>query len=141
VNAQNLKGETPLITQAMAGTVELLTVLVQSGADVNACSAEGKTALTRIFDRRPPEPELAELLVVAGADVNQIDPWGFSLLDHYTKLFDGIVHGREVDPHRAKFYRDDFVEERAKLIELIKAKGARLVKYSRHPTKREKERK
>ena len=134
VNARNPNGETPLITHAMAGSVELLRCLVQCGADVNARSTEGATALRRIFDRRPPEPEVAELLVAAGGDVNEVDGWGFSLLDHYARLFGEIVRGREADPMRAQYYKDDFVQERAQLIEFMRATGARLVRQCQPPT-------
>jgi ankyrin repeat protein len=137
VNARNCKGETALITCAMAGAIDLLRCLVQCGADVNARSTDGTTVLRRVFDRRPPELELAEMLVAAGGDVNEVDEWGFSLLDHYTRLLGQIMHSREVDALRAQFFTDDFVEERARLIEFIRMKGARPARQ-RQPRRSEK---
>jgi Ankyrin repeats (3 copies) len=124
VNARNSKGETPLVVHAMVGSWELLRCLVEAGTDVNARPDDEKTALRRLFDRSPPETELAELLVNAGGDVNEVDSYGFGLLDYYLWRLNSIVRTRQSDPLRALYYKDDFVEERTRLVEFVRARGA-----------------
>ncbi len=124
IEARNAKGETPLIVWAMAGSLELLSCYVKAGADVNAKSDSGdeETALKRIFDRRPPEIEAFELLVSAGGDIFAIDRGGRSLLDYYLWRLDRIKRARASDELREKYYTDDYLDERTKLVEFLSAR-------------------
>jgi ankyrin repeat protein len=69
---------TPLMFAAREGVVELATLLVDAGADVNAVAGDGKTALSlAIFNGNY---EVASLLVDRKADVNKADAQRFTPL-------------------------------------------------------------
>jgi ankyrin repeat protein len=69
---------TPLMLAAREGNVELTTILVTAGADVNAVAGDGKTALAMaIFNGNY---EAASLLVDNKADVNKADAQRFTPL-------------------------------------------------------------
>lgn len=59
--------ESPVADAAMAGDVEQVRSLLQSGADVNAAQGDGMTAMHWAAENG--DPRLAEMLVAAGADV------------------------------------------------------------------------
>ena len=85
-------------------------------------SGDEETALKRIFDRRPPEIEAFELLVSAGGDIFAIDRGGRSLLDYYLWRLDRIKRARASDELREKYYTDDYLDERTKLVEFLSAR-------------------
>jgi ankyrin repeat protein len=68
VNAQNDKGETPLMEAAAMGQADAAKLLIAAKADVNAKKKDGVTALhgAAFFAH----PELVKLLIAGGADVN-----------------------------------------------------------------------
>jgi uncharacterized protein len=69
---------TPLMLAAREGDVELVGVLLKAGADVNAVSGDGKTALAlAIFNGNY---DAASLLVDSKADVNRADAQRFTPL-------------------------------------------------------------
>jgi len=124
VNARDHSGKTPLILWTLTGSVELLRCYVEAGADLNAKSNDEETCLRRIFQRGPPEIEVLKMIVDAGGDINAVDKWGYSLLDYYLWQFDRIESGRKNDPLRAQYYEWDYVEERARLIQWLRDRGA-----------------
>ncbi len=65
-NVKDSLGQTPLMMAAAFGSIEAVRVLIASGADVNAASGSGVTALH--WSVR--DVETARLLLAAGADVN-----------------------------------------------------------------------
>jgi ankyrin repeat protein len=88
-NAANRRGETALIlaaTQYQAAAVELL---LEKGANVNARTTSGRTALMQAIDGPKDfdnenhivySPEIAKLLIAAGAGVNAGDAEGNTAL-------------------------------------------------------------
>lgn len=67
-----------LIGAAEKGHVQLVDLLIQSGADVNLVSCDGQTALTQAA--KYGHTECVALLVKSGADVNFVPFGGFSAL-------------------------------------------------------------
>lgn len=64
-------GDTPLINASDAGCLESVKVLLARGANVNAVSGGGFTALHRAsYYSDKDSTEIAKLLIGAGADVN-----------------------------------------------------------------------
>jgi ankyrin repeat protein len=69
VNLKDEDGElTPLQMAAGEGQKEIAELLIAKGADVNAMTADGLTALFAAI--LGPHKEIAELLIAKGADVN-----------------------------------------------------------------------
>ena len=71
------KGGTPLHTAVKFDKIVAASVLIASGAKINAKDDDGDTPLHMIF---PPSLEIARLLVENGADVNAKDKEGWTAL-------------------------------------------------------------
>lgn len=74
VNAPNLVGDRPVHLVADAGNLEMLQLLVQAGADIEAGDGQGWTAVNRAI--RTGQPEMAEALtgLAQGQEVAQETP-------------------------------------------------------------------
>jgi ankyrin repeat protein len=78
-NRARTSGETPLMTAARTGSVEVLKLLLASGGNPNAASARSRqTALMHAISER--HSEAARTLVEAGADVGARSAGGFTPL-------------------------------------------------------------
>jgi len=89
VNRTNRYNRTALLSVLRYGgsqeeTLEIVKVLVQNGADVNAVDDEGNTSLMSAASGNNKENtlEIVKFLVQNGADVNAIDKMGFTPLIH-----------------------------------------------------------
>jgi ankyrin len=71
----NDRGETPLMHVTGLGRLDELRRLINTGIDINAADAQGRTALFRVFERRD-RVERARLLLDHGAHVNAADHSG-----------------------------------------------------------------
>lgn len=70
-NATALQGEPPLVTASRVGSVDTVKALLVHGAEVNAEETfRGQTALTAAVGSYHPHPEVAQILLDRGADVN-----------------------------------------------------------------------
>lgn len=69
-------GTTPLTDAAAAGLVEMTTLLIHLGADVNAKSAGGWTPLMRACNAG--QIQTAQLLLEAGADPKIVNTEGYN---------------------------------------------------------------
>jgi ankyrin repeat protein len=91
VNAAYGEGETPLMTAARSGSVDVVTLLIEGGAKVNAAeSFRGETAL--MFAAVENHAPIVKALIDAGADVN-----GRTVEYKFQKLTGGaggIIHDR-----------------------------------------------
>ena len=77
INAkESFYGKTPLITAAYAQSPEMIELLLQYGADINAADGNGETALMMAIDN----PDVLQVLVNHGANVNMIDRNGENAL-------------------------------------------------------------
>jgi len=70
-------GETPLHTHAGEGRKEVVKILINAGANVNAKASDASTPLHYAENK-----EIAELLIAEGADVNAKDKDGVTPLDY-----------------------------------------------------------
>ncbi len=88
---------TPLMQASSDATPNLVNFLLDHGADVNACDANGMTALMHC-DR---SPEIAQTLLAHGADVNARDAKGKSALEYaYLPDVMGVLLAHGADAHR-----------------------------------------
>ena len=94
MNAANQKGETALILAATQYEGPAAQLLLEKGANVNAKTKTGRTALMQAIDGPKDfdnehhivySPQIAKLLLAAGADVNARDADGNSALSLATK--------------------------------------------------------
>jgi uncharacterized protein len=69
---------TPLMIAAGTGNKDIITVLIESNADINAKGDNGKTALTIALRRN--NLQTAQLLIEKGADINSRDDKGVTPL-------------------------------------------------------------
>ena len=74
----NEYGVTPLM---QVESLDLMRLLIERGANVNAADKAGLTALHQVV-LEPGKFELAELLIAQGANVNVRDNEGYTPLDH-----------------------------------------------------------
>jgi ankyrin repeat protein len=127
VNTRDLKGQTPLVLWALNGKFELLRCYVEAGADPNAVADDGTTALCRVIKREPPETQVIDLLLNAGADLNYVDRWGLSVLDRYERWLEGRKGDlANSDPRMlALSDRQFYVDEMTQCVEYISARGAK----------------
>lgn len=81
---------TPLHHAAHAGQVEIIELLVEAGATVDARALGGGTPLMRAIESS--RPSCVEALIKAGADVNAENKKGLSVHPKYIK-----VHSKNTD--------------------------------------------
>ena len=86
VHYTDVEGETPIVQAVYSGQPEMVTVLIDAGADVNEETAfHGSllnAAITTLGENIEPQDHLAivGMLVAAGADVNWTGPYGGPVL-------------------------------------------------------------
>ncbi len=68
---RDITGSTALIRTADFGSVEVLKLLLQSGADINAVDYSGMNALIRSITRK--QNSISDLLIQSGANLNTFD--------------------------------------------------------------------
>ena len=110
----NFDGQTAFIRAALAGDITLMRLLLEHGADPNAATNDGATALmaaagvnwvvAQTFSRSNEEYlEAARLCLERGADVNAVNGQGFTAMHGATNRgFDSMVkllaeHGSKLD--------------------------------------------
>jgi ankyrin repeat protein len=67
---------------AARGSLPALERLLAQGADVNACTVTGRTALMSVGSRGERTPAVARLLLDRGADITPTDRMGLTALHH-----------------------------------------------------------
>jgi uncharacterized protein len=73
--ATNTRGATPLVRAANNGDLEMVTLLLEHGADATLYMADRQTPIHAVIAGRAPEPQALELIKVlhaAGTDVNVV---------------------------------------------------------------------
>ncbi|MDR1683990.1 MAG: ankyrin repeat domain-containing protein [Elusimicrobiota bacterium] len=94
VTAAGSGGANAVLTQLTKANARVLDLLIKAGAPVNQATDKNITPLlyaaTNIQD-----PQITQTLITAGADVNQVLPWGSTL------LYDMIKH----NPNRAQLLK------------------------------------
>ncbi len=89
------RGERPLHYAAMVGDVELMRLLLDRGAEVNAVDSWRQSALHRVCRSDTARTAAAfDVLVARGADLHQRDVRGFTAL-HFAAQFDNFVFVRK----------------------------------------------
>jgi hypothetical protein len=78
------RGYSPLMDAAQAGSVDLVQLFIEKGADTNLTSKDGQTALVVAVGRN--DADVARLLVAGGADPDLADKLGLSARK-YAALF------------------------------------------------------
>ncbi len=78
IDAEDMRGFTPLILAVYNNSVDVADFLLQNGAKANAKDAAGNTALMGVSFKG--HTELAERLIDAGADVNERNSNGATAL-------------------------------------------------------------
>ncbi len=73
VQEEDFPGETPLLLATAMGNVEISRVLIEAGANVNTPDEFGNSMLI-MANVGDSDPEIVELLLKAGAEVNKRDP-------------------------------------------------------------------
>ncbi len=85
----NTRGATPLIRAAGNGDVEVVTILLEKGADATIATADRQTPIHAVVAGRSSEPQALELIRVlqhAGADVNVV-----ALINHPEEIRGGTA--------------------------------------------------
>jgi ankyrin repeat protein len=136
---RNLK----LFEAVQVGDVKLAEALLDAGAEVNRRDADGITPLMQAARGRRPNisdpaptdhPEVVELLIKRGADVNAKTDSGFEALfwaaryGHVRTAKVLIDHGADVnakDQHGLTALKWAATNKQTNMIELLKASGAR----------------
>lgn len=130
-NGREADGDTPLGWASVYGHVEILALLLESGADPKARSKQGGTALYVAKDS-----QIVSRLVDAGASVNATTDTGYTALhsaaggDRYSSVVSLIEHGADVNAttqwgetplHRSLDYLRD-----PRIVEFLLSKGAKM---------------
>ncbi len=82
INQKNIGGATPLHIASREGNLEIVTILIENGAEVNVSDNEGWTSLMRASLSN--SPEIVDLLLTKGADATLVNSVGESALIHAT---------------------------------------------------------
>ena len=90
---QRANGLTPLLRAAIDGSTDIVKVLLEAGADLNAIDLKMKSTAAHKAAYMG-RPEVMKLLIKAGIDKNAQGPY-----NGYTPLHDAIWHGHQ-DGHR-----------------------------------------
>ncbi len=116
INKKDTSNLNPLMRAARKGDTEIVKLLLDKGADINAVGkavdVDGQTPLLMAFDLG--KNDMVTLLLDKGADVNVIDENGKTLLDYVNKKLEKIVKFSEK--------RDVYLEN---LQKQLQAKGAK----------------
>ncbi|MCY4404573.1 MAG: ankyrin repeat domain-containing protein [Candidatus Poribacteria bacterium] len=116
VNAKNPQSGNPmLLTAALMGHTEIITYLLEKGADINTRNRDGNTALhTAAFLGRA---DVVELLLEHGVDVNVRNNSGGSAIDNATldwEFTEGILKSIQIEVNEAEVKAG-----RAKVVRLL----------------------
>lgn len=84
VNKRDARDCTPLHSAARVSRTDVMKVLIKHGADVNAKTESGLTAL-RLLPVQPQREEAFIALIESGADVNARDAFGDTILHSFAK--------------------------------------------------------
>ena len=78
---------TPLMVAVRSDepSVEIVRLLIEAGAEINATDGTGDTALKKALYAMHPNPQIIEMLIHAGADVNIVDEDGMTILMEATR--------------------------------------------------------
>eukprot|EP00501_MAST-03F_sp_TOSAG23-6_P000745 GSMAST32.ASY1.ANO1.773.1 assembled CDS len=90
VNIPNDLGKTALMYAASNGRCDLMEVLIDAGADINAKDSHGMTPLVYAIKGKPPRWPVIDLLLKAGANLTPegITPWVHAKLNIYPEARD-----------------------------------------------------
>lgn len=86
-NTKSEKGITILMEESYRGSMEMMKILIENGADINTQDNTGKTALHYAAFYTVSSKERLELLINNGANINAKDKRGRTAL-HYASLSD-----------------------------------------------------
>ncbi len=103
LDAQDRDGHTAMIAAVRRGKTDVLRVLVEAGADINARGNHGKSPLIECvsgFLRDQHRQEILLLLLKSGADPNIRDEWGRTAL-HYASMLDRATDAEILVLHQA----------------------------------------
>ncbi len=87
VNATDRLGLTSLHYAATYGYTDIVSLLLEAGADANALADGWLSPLESAIVATRPDPEIVALLLEHGADANAVSPEGFTPL-HWALIFD-----------------------------------------------------
>ena len=79
-DARNANAETPLMMAAQGRHKNIINLLKEHGANINATTDKGKTALMYAAEAVPQNKEVIGILLTAGADINKQDATGNTAL-------------------------------------------------------------
>lgn len=89
INSNNGKGHSPLIVACFNQHIEIVKLLLDSGANPNQCGSNGTTPLmyakTKIMNKINADLSLMELLINSGADCMRTDCYGKDLFFYINK--------------------------------------------------------
>jgi len=108
INAKNDKGQTPLHIASYYGYKDVMQYLLTNSADVDVKDKDGRTSLHLLVERDN-TPDVAEILIEKGANINATDSLGLTPLILAMESYDEILarylisKGAEVDIHSAVF--------------------------------------
>lgn len=85
-------------------TPELISLLLEHGAEPNATDADGRNALMRRFRHQCPyaAQELVRVFVRAGLDINHRDAFGLTLMDYVLGIERRLQKAKSVHPNEWK---------------------------------------
>jgi hypothetical protein len=120
-NTRTPGGEVPIVRAAGQSYLDIVQILLRSGADVNAANSDGETALLAAASGGA-SPELVKTLLDAGADVNARNRIGLSplrLAQQQLELAGSNLsgRGREEAARRQRTHRTE-------ILRLLKEAGA-----------------
>jgi len=88
INAQDLKGNTPLMKTIVASDVEKVQLLLTKGAELSISNTSGWNALTLAANTS--QQDIIEILIEAGCSIDQCDGFGMSAL--HSVVYKGDVN-------------------------------------------------
>lgn len=101
IEERNGAGLTPLMRALLLNRLDVMRLLIERKADLNARDDAGKTALMLVYQCSN-GAEMARLLVDSGADIDMKDPKGFTAIDYAHKykrdelvdILQGVIDAR-----------------------------------------------